>query len=156
MPNLPVTASTGSTPSNAFIGYNRPSDENQKLRAVQVHTTLLPSSHHSLHHVLPSIHSRLTFLSSLLFLLSCQAKADEVTKLARENIQLSVAQVDRLQDLELRAEALEADSRSFHQGATRVRRLMCIRSWKMLGLILVLLAVLVTIIVVSVVETARK
>jgi len=113
--------SRGTSPRNGRMGddYNRPSDENEKLRSVQ-------------------------------------AKANEVTDIARQNIKMSLAQVDKLQDMEAKAENLEASSQDFHRGAKKVRRMMCIRSWKMLALIFVLVAVLLVIIIVPIVEKSKS
>jgi len=99
--------------------FNRPSDENQKLRSVQ-------------------------------------AKANEVTDIARNNIKMSLAQVDKLGDMEAKAESLEASSNDFHRGAKKVRRMMCIRSWKMMALIVILVAVLLIIIIVPIVEKNKN
>jgi len=99
--------------------WNRPSDENDKLRNVQ-------------------------------------AKANEVTDIARENIRMSLAQVDKLQDMEDKASNLEQSSSDFQRGAKKVRRMMCVRSWKMLGLIVLLVAVLLIIIIVPIVEQSKK
>jgi len=103
---------------NSPDDYNRPNDENQKLRAVQ-------------------------------------AKANEVTDIARENIRMSIAQVDKLQDMEEKAQNLENSSMDFHRGAKKVRRMMCVRSWKMLGLIILLVVILLIIIIVPVAVTLK-
>jgi len=68
---------------------------------------------------------------------------------------MSLAQVDKLQDMEDKAAGLEASSSDFHRGAKRVRRMMCVRSWKMLGLIVLLVAVLLIIIIVPIVERSK-
>ena len=79
-----------------------------------------------------------------------------MTNLARENISLSIARGERLDELEVRAQELESSSNEFHQGARRVRRLMCVRSWKMLCAVLLVAAVLVIIVAVSVAATLKK
>jgi len=99
--------------------FNRPSDENDKLRSVQ-------------------------------------NKANEVTNIARDNIRMSLAQVDKLQDMEEKASNLEASSQDFHRGAKKVRRMMCVRSWKMMALIVLLVIILLVVIIVPIVIQARK
>ena len=90
------------------------------------------------------------------FPLFFQAKANEVTDIARDNIRMSIAQVDKLQDMEEKAQNLENSSMDFHRGAKKVRRMMCVRSWKMLGLIIVLVVILLIIIIVPIVIEAKK
>ena len=79
-----------------------------------------------------------------------------MTSIARDNIIISIAQVDRLHEMEVQAAELENSSSDFQRGAHRVRRLMCVRSWKMLALVLLLLVVLVVIIAVSVTSAVKK
>jgi len=81
---------------------------------------------------------------------SVQRKADQVTDIARQNISLSIAQVDRLQDLEEKSENLQNASTDFHKGAKAVKWKMCRKSWTMLGLILCAVAIIIIIIAVSV------
>jgi len=85
-----------------------------------------------------------------------QQKANEVTDIARDNIRMSIAQVDKLQDMEEKAQNLENSSMDFHRGAKKVRRMMCVRSWKMLGLIILLVVILLIIIIVPIVIEAKK
>jgi len=87
---------------------------------------------------------------------SVQLKANEVTDIARENIRMSIAQVDKLQDMEEKAQNLENSSMDFHRGAKKVRRMMCVRSWKMLGLIILLVVILLVIIIVPVATTLSR
>lgn len=72
-------------------------------------------------------------------------------QLFSQNIALSIAQVDRLQDMEEKASKLEDSSSSFQRNASRVRRKMCVRSYKMLALIIFLVLVLLVIIIVPIV-----
>jgi len=81
---------------------------------------------------------------------SVQRKADQVTDIARQNISLSIAQVDRLQDLEEKSENLQNASTDFYKGAKSVKWKMCRKSWTMLGLILCAVAIIIIIIAVSV------
>ena len=83
-------------------------------------------------------------------------KADEVTNIARDNIRMSIAQVDKLQDMEEKAQNLENSSMDFHRGAKKVRRMMCVRSWKMLALIIILVIVLLVIIIVPIATTLKN
>jgi len=80
-----------------------------------------------------------------------QQRADDVADIARQNIAMSIAQVDKLQDMEEKASRLEDSSSSFQRGASRVRRKMCVRSYKMLALIIFLVLVLLVIIIVPIV-----
>jgi vesicle-associated membrane protein 4 len=64
---------------------------------------------------------------------------------------MSIAQVDRLQDMEEKASRLEDSSSSFQKNASRVRRKMCVRSYKMLALIIILVIILLVIIIVPIV-----
>ena len=79
-----------------------------------------------------------------------------MTDIARENIRMSIQQVDKLQDMEEKAQNLENSSMDFHRGAKKVRRMMCVRSWKMLGLIILLVVILLIIIIVPIVISAKK
>jgi len=85
-----------------------------------------------------------------------QRKADEVTDIARQNIALSIAQVDKLQDLEEKSANLENASTDFYKGAKAVKWKMCRKSWTMLGLIICMVAIVIIIIVVVVVSQQKK
>lgn len=83
-------------------------------------------------------------------------KANEVTDIARDNIRMSIAQVDKLQDMEEKAQNLENSSQDFHRGAKRVRRMMCVRSWKMLALIVLAVIILLVIIIAPIAVSMSK
>jgi len=87
---------------------------------------------------------------------SVQAKADEVANIARQNIQLSIAQVDRLSEMEERAAQLEESSGDFHKGARAVRSKMWWRSCKMLICIAITIIILILVIVVPIVIEEQK
>ena len=105
-------------------------------------------------HVLLSLHFLLIFF--FYFPFRYQARANEVTDIARENIRMSIAQVDKLQDMEEKSANLEQSSQDFHRGAKRVRKLMCVRSWKMLSLIVIGVIILLLIIIVPIAVQASK
>ena len=79
-----------------------------------------------------------------------------MTDLARQNIRLAVSQADALHGMEESAARLEQSSVDFHRSATRVRRMMCVRSWKMLAVIAVAVLILLAIIIGSVLVTRKS
>ncbi len=81
---------------------------------------------------------------------SAQAKAQAVTAIARENITMSLAQNERLEDMETKAATLESQGREFHRGARALKRKFCLQAYRLACLIIVLLAVIVLIIVFAV------
>ena len=85
-----------------------------------------------------------------------QQRANEVTDIARDNIRMSIAQVETLQDMEANAQQLQDSSDGFYRGASKVRRMMCLRSWKMLALVIVLVVIFLIIIIVPIVTTLKK
>ncbi len=78
---------------------------------------------------------------------SAQAKAQAVTAIARENITLSLAQNERLEDMETKAAHLESQGREFHRGARALKRKFCLQAYRLACLIVVLLAVIILVIV---------
>jgi vesicle-associated membrane protein 4 len=85
-----------------------------------------------------------------------QAQADQVTDIARDNIRRSVANVESMQDLEMKSEELHASSNQFRVGASRVRRMMCCRSYKMLALTTLGVVILLVIIIAPIASTLSK
>jgi len=85
-----------------------------------------------------------------------QHQAAQVTALASENIKVAIKNTEKLDDIELKSRDLEANSNVFNTSARRVRRMMCVRSWKMLGLVMLAIVILLLIIIVPIVVTLRK
>jgi len=79
-----------------------------------------------------------------------QRKADEVTAVARDNINKSIAQVDRLEDMEQKSEELEAAGRDFHRGAQQVRRKFCFQYYRLTFIIFLIVAILIVILYFSI------
>jgi len=65
-----------------------------------------------------------------------------VADLARENIKMSLNQLERLEDMENKALELESQGREFHRGAVKVRRKFCYAAYRNLFLILIVLAII--------------
>jgi vesicle-associated membrane protein 4 len=89
-------------------------------------------------------------------LAALQKKVAEVTPMMAANLKLSVARGDHLVDMEGQAERLNGHADSFRNGTKRVRRLMCCRSYRMLGLIVLGIVVLLLIIIVPSALAAKK
>lgn len=71
-----------------------------------------------------------------------QRQADAVADLARENIKMSLNQLERLEDMENKALELESQGRDFHRGAVKVRRKFCYAAYRNIFLILIVLAII--------------
>lgn len=76
---------------------------------------------------------------------SVQRQADAVADIARENIKLSLNQLERLEDMEERASELESQGREFHRGAVKVRRKFCYAAYRNVFLIIVVLAIIAVV-----------
>jgi len=85
-----------------------------------------------------------------------QTRADEVANIARQNIQLSIAQVDRLEEMETKSAQLEETSNTFSRTSTDLRWKYYWRNWKMIACILLLIAIVLIIIIVPAVEANKK
>jgi len=78
---------------------------------------------------------------------TAQNKVEEVKAVMRENVDLALANVDKLQDMEEKSSELERESKSFSRGATKLARSMKCKNIKIvLIFILLVLAVLAAII----------
>lgn len=71
-----------------------------------------------------------------------QKQADAVADLARENIKMSLNQLERLEDMENKAADLESQGREFHRGAIKVRRKFCYAAYRNLFLIFIVMAII--------------
>jgi hypothetical protein len=79
-----------------------------------------------------------------------QQQADIVTIVLRDNIELSIANQEKLKDVEEKAEALERDAGQFYVGSRRIRRIMCFRSCKITFLSILTFVILALIIILPV------
>jgi len=71
-----------------------------------------------------------------------QAQADQVADMARQNITMTLDQLERLDDMEKKAEVLETSGQEFHRGAVKVRRKFCWETYRNVLIILLLLAII--------------
>lgn len=75
------------------------------------------------------------------------SKVDEVKAVMRDNVQLAMANVDKLEDMEEKSKELERESDQFKRGATSLDRSMRCKNWKLVALgVLLVVAVLAAII----------
>ena len=84
-----------------------------------------------------------------------QSRADEVANIARQNIQLSIAQVDQLAEMETKSETLSNTAQDFNKRSTDLRWKYYWRNWKMIACILLIIAIILIIIIVPSVEANK-
>lgn len=84
-----------------------------------------------------------------------QQQADEVANITRENIQMSLNNVERLEVMETKADQLQSHAAEFHRGAVKLRRRFCWENYRLLFLILFILAV-IGVILYGIIEAVKK
>lgn len=67
----------------------------------------------------------------------------------RENIALSIENIDKSHNVELQSIELERSSREFDYAAGRLKRKMCIRKWKWITLLVVIILIVLLIIIIA-------
>jgi len=75
-----------------------------------------------------------------------QQQADDVANITRQNIQMSLDNVERLETMETKADQLQSHAQDFHRGAVKLRRRFCWENYRILLMLLVLLAIVGVII----------
>jgi len=84
-----------------------------------------------------------------------QQHADEVASITRENIQMSLGNVERLETMEVKADQLSSHAQEFHRGAVKLRRRFCWENYRLLFLILFILAI-VGVVLYGIIEAVKK
>ena len=78
------------------------------------------------------------------------AKVDEVKSVMRENVDLALANVEQLNEIDAKSADIEASSRQFHHNAKKVKCAMCAQYWKMIIIgVVIAIAIIVIIAVVA-------
>jgi hypothetical protein len=80
-----------------------------------------------------------------------QVKVEQVRVVMRDNVDKAIDSVEKLKDMEIKAQHLEEDAETFELSASKVKRMMCIRKWKITGVIALVVVVILTIIIVPLV-----
>jgi len=81
-------------------------------------------------------------------LASVNARVDEVKTSLHKNIELAITRGEKIDDIHDKSEQLALDADTFQKSAKKVRRMFWKRYWKMIGLLLLGLAIIIIIIVV--------
>jgi len=84
-----------------------------------------------------------------------QAQADEVASITRENIQMSLNNVERLETMEEKADQLQSHAQEFHRGAVKLRRRFCWENYRLLFIILFLFA-LAGVVIYGIIEATKS
>jgi len=85
-----------------------------------------------------------------------QAKVDEVKDIMQDNVNRTLENVEKLEDLESKAETIDHQARQFEKGAGGVRSVMRWKYFKMTAIIVVIVALLLTVIFVPVAMSMKK
>jgi tetrahydromethanopterin S-methyltransferase subunit F len=80
------------------------------------------------------------------------AKVNEVQGVMKDNINLALSNMNNLDEIDSKSADVEAMSRQFHSNAKKLKCAMCAQYWKLIILGVVIVAVIITIIAVTVTQ----
>jgi hypothetical protein len=84
-----------------------------------------------------------------------QQQATEVTALTRANIQQSLNNMERLETMETKADQLQHHAHDFHRGAVKLRRRFCWENYRLIFILLIVLAI-IGVIIYGIVEAMKN
>jgi hypothetical protein len=70
-----------------------------------------------------------------------QAEIDQTKKVLNKNLEKAVARGEKLETLEVKADALEGRAQVFNSTAKKARQHFCLENWKWFGIFLIVLIV---------------
>jgi len=85
-----------------------------------------------------------------------QDKVDQVKGIMQANVAKALDNVEALDEMEAKAEQLEAGGKQFQEGATAVKRQQRCRYWKVTAMIALIVIIILIIIIASVVPKTKK